>query len=351
MARFRGILFIPFLFLLLAIQPGAAQDTGTTAPKKPTATPASGATKGKTTVAGKKGTKTAKKKAPAKKPATQAAAKPAPLTPEITHRITNEIRSRYNVPPQVSISVSEPKAGTMAGYDDLVVSFTGGTNTTHHDFLISTDRKTLAHLEKMDVSQDLMSKIDVKGRPVRGNSNAKVTIINFDDFQCPFCSRLHATLFENVFKDYADRIKVIYKDYPLIEIHPWAMHAAIDGNCLGEQNAPAYWDFADYIHANQKQMAGKSRTDAFQNIDNLAKEQAQKHQLDADKLQACMQKQDETAVRASMAEGDKLGVDSTPTLFINGERFTGAVPESELRAALDRALADNAQQAPANAKN
>ena len=92
------------------------------------------------------------------------------------------------------------------------------------------------------------------------------------------------------------------------------------------------------------------RTDAFQNIDNLAKEQAQKHQLDTDKLQACMQKQDETAVRASMAEGDKLGVDSTPTLFINGERFTGAVPEAELRAALDRALADSGQQAAGECK-
>jgi protein-disulfide isomerase len=352
LARFRGILLIPFIFMLLAVQPGAAQNAGTSAPKKGTATPASGATKGKTAVTGKNGTQTAKKTTPKKKPATKAVAKPVPLTPEITHRITNEIRSRYNVPPQVTISVSDPKMGTMAGYDDLVVSFTGGTNTTHHDFLISKDRKTLAHLEKMDVSQDLMSKIDVKGRPVKGNPNAKVTIVNFDDFQCPFCSRLHATLFENVFKDYADKIKVIYKDYPLIEIHPWAMHAAIDGNCLGEQNTPAYWDFADYIHANQKLMTGKSRTDAFQNLDNLAKEQAQKHQLDADKLQTCMQKQDETTVRASMAEGDKLGVDSTPTLFINGERFTGAVPESELRAALDRALAESGQQqAPANAKN
>jgi protein-disulfide isomerase len=162
---------------------------------------------------------------------------------------------------------------------------------------------------------------------------------------------MHSTLFENVFKDYADKVKVIYKDYPLIEIHPWAMHAAIDGNCLGEQNSPAYWDFADYIHANQKLIAGKSPQDAFQNLDNLAKEQAQKHQLDANKLQACMQKQDQAAVRASMAEGDKLGVDSTPTMFINGERFTGAVPETELRSALDRALADSGQQAPANAKN
>jgi len=351
LARLSGFFLTSFLLVFLAVMPGAAQSSGANAPKKTDSTGSPAVGKGKTAVAGKSAAKTAKKKATQKKPATQATAKPVPLTPEITHRITSEIRSRYNVPPQVTISVSDPKTGTTAGYDDLVVSFTGGTNTTHHDFLISTDRKTLAHVEKIDISQDLMSKIDVKGRPVKGNPTAKVTIVNFDDFQCPFCSRMHSTLFDNVFKDYADKIKVIYKDYPLIEIHPWAMHAAIDGNCLGEQNSPAYWDFADYIHANQKLMAGKSRTDAFQNIDNLAKEQAQKHQLDADKLQACMQKQDESAVRASMAEGDKLGVDSTPTLFINGERFTGAVPESEVRAALDRALAESAQQAPANAKN
>jgi protein-disulfide isomerase len=331
LVRFCGIFLNTFLLIILATQPASAQSSGASAPKK----------------TGSTGTAAAQKK-----PVTQAAAKPSPLTPEITHRIVTEIRSRYNVPSQVAISVAEPKPSTMEGYDQVVVSFTGGTNTTHHDFFVSTDRKTLVHLEKIDISQDLMSKIDVKGRPVKGNPNAKVTVINFDDFQCPFCSRLHSTLFADVFKDYADKIKVIYKDYPLIEIHPWAMHAAIDGNCLGEQNSPAYWDFADYIHANQKQMAGKSRTDAFQNIDNLAKEQAQKHQLDADKLQACMQKQDETGVRASMAEGDKLGVDSTPTLFINGERFTGAVPEQELRSALDRALADSGQQAaPANAKN
>ena len=352
MVRFRGIFLNTFLLILMAAQPGAAQSSGASAPKKTGSTGTAAAQKVSTATAGKSGPQTAEKEATQKKLVTQAAAKPAPLTPEITHRIVTEIRSRYNVPSQVTISVAEPKASTMAGYDEMVVSFTGGTNTTHHDFLISTDRKTLAHLEKIDISQDLMSKIDVKGRPVKGNPNAKVTVINFDDFQCPFCSRLHSTLFADVFKDYADRIKVIYKDYPLIEIHPWAMHAAIDGNCLGEQNSPAYWDFADYIHANQKQMAGKSRTDAFQNIDNLAKEQAQKHQLDADKLRACMQKQDETGVRASIAEGDKLGVDSTPTLFINGERFTGAVPEQELRSALDRALADSGQQqAPANAKN
>ncbi len=343
MARFCGIFLNTFLLVFLAVQPGNSQNTGKGGPDKAGATAAEN---GKADAKAEKKTTTKKNET-----AAQTAAKPDPLTPEITHRIVTEIRSHYNVPAQVTISLADPKPSTTAGYDEVVVTFTGGTNTTHHDFLVSTDRKTLAHVEKIDISQDIMSKIDVKGRPVKGNPNAKVTVVNFDDFQCPFCSRMHSTLFENVFKDYADKIKVIYKDYPLVEIHPWAMHAAIDGNCLGEQNSPAYWDFADYIHANQKLMAGKSQEDAFQNLDNLAKEQAQKHQLDANKLQACMQKQDQAAVRASMAEGDKLGVDSTPTLFINGERFTGAVPEAELRSALDRALADSAQQAPANAKN
>ncbi|HZD96211.1 MAG TPA: thioredoxin domain-containing protein, partial [Candidatus Sulfotelmatobacter sp.] len=301
----------------------------------------------------KPATSAEKAKAPAGKPEAKPEAKkeePAPLPPEVTHRIETEIRSRYNVPPQVSISISAPKAGKTEGYDDLVLTFSGGSRNTSHNFLISTDRKTLAHLETMDISQDFMSKIDMKGRPVKGNPNAKVTIVNYDDFQCPFCSRMHTTLFQNVFKDYADKVRVIYKDYPLAEIHPWAIHAAIDGNCLGEQNSQAYWDFADYVHANQKPVAGKSKTEAFANLDSAAKDQAQKYKLDQDKLQACVQKQDETAVRASMAEGDKLGVDSTPTIFINGERFTGAVPEQELRAVIDRALAENGQQPPADAK-
>jgi protein-disulfide isomerase len=349
LARFSGIFLVMFLATIVATQLAGSQGTATTPPEK-AGTAVTGKEKAASPkkVGGQKAKKNVTKTAETK---STPVAKVTPLTPDVTHRIVTEIRARYNVPPQVTISVSDPKPGTTVGYDDLVVNFSGGKTDVHHDFLISTDRKTLAHLEKIDLSQDLMSKIDVKGRPIKGNPDAKVTIVNFDDFQCPFCSRMHSTLFDNVFKDYADKIKVIYKDYPLIEIHPWAMHAAIDGNCLGAQNAPAYWDFADYIHANQKQIAGKSRAEAFLNLDNLAREQAQKHQLDADKLQACMQKQDESAVRASIAEGDTLGVDSTPTLFINGERLTGAVPEGEVRAVLNRALADSGQQAPANAKN
>lgn len=266
------------------------------------------------------------------------------ISPEVAHRIRTEIRSRYNVPQQIQISLAEPGPSNVPGYDQIVVTFSGGKNSSTHDFLISKDRKTLAHLETFDVSQDLMSKIDVKGRPVRGNAAAKVTIINYDDFQCPFCSRMHATLFPGLLQAYGDKVRFIYKDYPLVEIHPWAMHAAIDANCLGEQNGDAYWEFADYVHANQRAISG-DRAQAALNLDKIVIDLGTRHHLDAQKLKACVDKSDETAVRASMAQGDKLGVDSTPTLFINGERISGAVPEAEMRAIVDRALADAGQPA------
>lgn len=264
----------------------------------------------------------------------------AALSPEIAHRIQNEIRSRYSVPPAVQISISSPEASDVPGFDKVIVTFTHDEKKTTFDFLVSKDRKTLARLEKIDISQDLMSKIDVKGRPVRGAQDAKVTIVNFDDFQCPFCARMHANLFPDLLTSYGNKVKVIYKDYPLVEIHPWAMHAAVDANCLAHQNNDAYWDFADYIHTNAKTVGGKAPAEAFINLDKETLEQGQKHNLDQEKLRACVQTSDESAVRASMAEGDKLGVDSTPTLFINGEKISGVIPEEQMHAIIDRALAD-----------
>jgi protein-disulfide isomerase len=168
-----------------------------------------------------------------------------------------------------------------------------------------------------------------------------VVVVNFDDFECPFCSRMHQELFPEVFKEYGDRVTFIYKDYPLVEIHPWAMHAAVDANCLAAQNADAYWDFADYIHANQHEVSNEKTPGArLEAVDRLTMLQGQKHSLDTVKLQACIKAQDESAVKASMKEADAMGVDATPTMFVNGERVDGVVPPSEMRAMLDRALKD-----------
>jgi protein-disulfide isomerase len=276
----------------------------------------------------------------------QSSPSPSALPPDLAHRIEVEIRSRYQVPTGVNVTIGTPTASELTGFDNLGVTLSGGTHSSTHDFLISKDRKTLAHMEKMDLTQDLMSKIDTKGRPWRGNPNAKVTIINFDDFECPFCSRMHSTLFPGLLKAYGDKVRIIYKDFPLVEIHPWAMHAAIDGNCLAAQNNDAYWDFADYVHANQRLLPGNNPADAMTKLDAAAHEQGVKYKLDQPKLDACVKKQDDSGVRSSMAEGEKLAIDSTPTLFVNGERMSGAIPEAEMHQVLDRALVAAGERVP-----
>jgi protein-disulfide isomerase len=127
------------------------------------------------------------------------------------------------------------------------------------------------------------------------------------------------------------------------------MHAAVDANCLAAQNNDAYWEFADYAHTNQKTINGEKRdiTEEYGRLDKLTHDLAQKHSLDVARVDACVRKQDDSAVRASLVEGEKVGVDATPTLFVNGERMSGAVPPQELRQAIDRALKDAGQTPPA----
>jgi protein-disulfide isomerase len=199
-------------------------------------------------------------------------------------------------------------------------------------------------MTKMDLSrdpyQDTMDKLEVSGRPVRGNPNAKVKLVNFDDLQCPYCSQTHRILFPELLKEYGDRVAFIYKDFPLSEIHPWAIHAAVAANCLATQSGEAYWEFADYVHSNQKVITAENgRNSQFAALDRTAIAQAGKFHLDTPKLQACLKDpKGEQAVQASVKQGEALEVSGTPTMFINGEMLDGARPASEIRAALDSAL-------------
>jgi protein-disulfide isomerase len=217
--------------------------------------------------------------------------------------------------------------------------------------VLSKDRNTMLRITKFDLTRDpfadLMSKIDVSGRPSRGAKGAKVVAVDYDDFECPYCSRMHAMLFPQILKEYGDRVTFIYKDYPLSEIHPWAIHAAVDANCLAAQNADAYWDFADQVHANKRDVDNeKTQLARFDVLDKMTVLQGQKHNADGPRLQACVKAQNEDGVRASMKEADDLGVSATPTLFINGQKIDGAVPLNEIRAALDQALKDAGQPVP-----
>jgi len=250
------------------------------------------------------------------------------------------VRSQFSVPEDFNVTIGERKPSKIAGYDTLPVTLSRGSHSSVVNFLISTDNKTLARLETFDIANNPALSIDIAGRPIRGNPKAKVTVINFDDLECPFCARMHQSLFPDTLERYKDQVRFIYKDDPLTELHPWAMHAAVDANCLAAQNGQAYWAFVDYVHGHGQEITGDQRNlqTSFAALDRIAREHGILNKLNEDELNACIAKQDETNILASAKEANALGVDGTPALFIEGERINGAVPEEQLWKVIDRAL-------------
>lgn len=262
--------------------------------------------------------------------------------PDVARIVERQVRSYYSLNPETKVVVGAIRPSEFPNYDAITVTLDNG-GKKNYEFLLAKDRKTLIRMTRLDLTKDpfdeTMKKIDVNGRPTRGNKNAKVVVVNYDDFECPFCSRMHQTLFPQLFNEYGDRILFIYKDYPLAEIHPWATHAAVNANCLAAQNNDAYWEFADYLHNNQRAISGPLNNQLAE-LDRLALIQGQKHSADLAKLGACIKAQDDSAVKASVKEGDALGVSATPTMYVNGQKVDGAVPIEELRAVFDGMLQD-----------
>lgn len=263
----------------------------------------------------------------------------------LNRSIERQVRATFNISPVIDVAIlGRVPSQEFVGFDKITVQLSYEGHSQTQELLLSRDGKTLYSLVKIDLTKDAlaerMAKIDLTGRPVRGNPHAALTVVVYDDFQCPYCSRMHQEMLE-LLKTYGDRIRVIYKDFPLVEIHPWAARAAIDSNCLAQQNGEAFWDFADYVHAHGDEIRGDKRplNEQQADVDRIALDAGRRHNAKMDTLQRCVQAQSTTAMKASMKEASELGIEATPTIFIDGMKLDGAVPQETLRAVIDKELA------------
>ena len=271
------------------------------------------------------------------------------LPPELARRVEILIRSKTNLPPNYDVVLGQRTHSDVPGFDEIMVLFSAdGKTSKPMTFLLSNDGKTLAQFSKFDISKDPKTLVSDAGRPSRGGpANAPVVIVSFDDLECPYCSKMHSQLFPALLDRYKDQVRIVYRDFPLDQ-HPWATRAAIDANCLAAQSAPGYWNVVDYIHAHAADMGGTEKTLAKANetLDTLAKEEGKRQKVNETTLNACIEKQDDTAVKASIKAGSDLGVEATPALYINGERLEGAVPVEYVYRMIDNALIAAGQTPP-----
>jgi len=258
-------------------------------------------------------------------PATTASQAPkatAPSTPQTPLQKTVEsyLRHLYALGPNVRLTVSAPKESEVPGLLETTVDVKDGENSQAAKFYLSKDGKYLVRGEVSDLSKDPMAEtralLQTKDAPSLGDPKAPVTLVEFSDFQCPVCRSLHDVL-RGMLPNYP-QVRVVFKDFPLESLHPWARTAALAGRCAYEQNPSAFWKLYDLIYDQQELI---SASNAWTKMTDFAGQAG----LNADAFRACMASPAAgAAIEASKANGQRLEVGSTPTVFVNGRRMVGA---------------------------
>ncbi|HYL57709.1 MAG TPA: thioredoxin domain-containing protein [Candidatus Acidoferrales bacterium] len=183
-----------------------------------------------------------------------------------------------------------------------------------------------------------MSGVHVNDNPSLGPADAPITIVEFADFECPFCAHAFSVLETMVNTTHKGQIKVIFKNYPL-NVHPWAVKAAEAAECARLQNPSAFWEFARYFYTNQGSINPK-------NVQEHIDKQTAKLGLDAPSLKACMDSPAASdKVKQDQADGNAIKVTSTPTFFVNGIPVVG-LPDGKV---LDFVIASEMAEKPAAA--
>jgi protein-disulfide isomerase len=274
-------------------------------------------------------------------------------TTPLDRQIEVFIRTQFAVPPDCDLTLGGQTASNVLAYNKVPVTLVCKGKQSTFNFLISKDGKTLARLEEFDITKNPALAVDVTGRPIRGDADAKVEIINFDDLECPWCALLNSELSRDTLAHYKGLIKIVYKDFPLEDIHPWAMHAAVDANCLADLDHVAYWAYVDYVHSHAQDITGAEPDPnrSFLTLDQIASTIGATKKVDTPRLVACLKTQDESVVKSSINDGISLQFDAaTPQIFVDGERLpNGARPVEELWPAIDRALKAQGIQPPPRA--
>ena len=168
-----------------------------------------------------------------------------------------------------------------------------------------------------DPLAETRAQIQTNDAPSVGDKNAPVTLVEYSDFECPVCKKLHDVL-RGVLPNYPGKVRLVFKDFPLEQLHPWARTAAIAGRCAYQQDPKAFWKIYDLIYDNQEII---SAANAWTKLSDYAAQSG----LNGETFKTCMASPEPgAAIEASRANGQVLEVNSTPTVFVNGRRMVGA---------------------------
>jgi protein-disulfide isomerase len=238
-------------------------------------------------------------------------------------------------PAKIKVVVEDPKPSTqLPGFYDVMVHAVAGSHTFNLPFLVSKDGSKILQGSVYDVDKNpFKSDLDMlktQSEPSFGTPGAPVVVVEFSDFECPYCRQEAKMLRDNLTSAYPTQVRLYFKTFPIASLHPWATAAAIASRCVYRQQPTAFWSYHDWIFEHQQEITPENLKDK---VMGWAKDQKD---IDSLQLGQCMDtKATEADVNRDLAEGQALSVDGTPTLFVNGRRIAQAVDWSNLRSVID----------------
>jgi protein-disulfide isomerase len=237
----------------------------------------------------------------------------------IQQKIETYLRNMYAWGPTFKLKFEPLQETPVANLYEVKVEVSADGQGDTATFYVTKDGHFLIRAELEDITVDPAAKIrkqiNTTGYPSKGPADAKVVLVEYADYECPSCRQLDGIL--RTLLTAQPQVRLVYKDFPLIQIHPWAMTAATAGRCAYHQDGTAFWKFHDTLFDNQAIITPEN---AWQKMQDYATQSG----LDANALKVCMADPQTTEdVKKSMSEGESLHITNTPTIFVNGRRLVG----------------------------
>jgi protein-disulfide isomerase len=243
----------------------------------------------------------------------------APPSAQIQQKIEAYLRNTYAWGPNFKLKFEPLKDTPVANLYEVKVEVSANGQGDTATFFVTKDGHFLIRAELEDITTDPAINnrklINASGYPSKGPADAKVVLVEYADYECPSCRQLDVIL--RALLPTQPQVRLVFKDFPLFQIHPWAMTAATAGRCAYRQDPTAFWKFHDLLFDNQSIITPEN---AYQKMQDYATQSG----LDVTALKSCMAAPQTTEdVKKSMAEGESLRITNTPTIFVNGRRLVG----------------------------
>jgi protein-disulfide isomerase len=247
------------------------------------------------------------------------------------------IRHLFVWPLPIQITVADPAPGPMDGFYTVKVKGSQGEASQEEMFYVSKDGQKILRGAIYDIKtnpfKEQLDLLKTQYQPAEGTAGAPVVIVEFSDFECPYCRQEAKILHDNLLQTYPKDVRLYYLDFPLETLHPWAKSASIAGRCIFHQNAGAFWKYNDWIFEHQDEITPETLK---AKVLDFAQTTAKDTGLDADQLGKCIDlRATEEEVNQTKAEGVALEVNATPTIFVNGRRMPGTVAWEDLKRIID----------------